>query len=425
MRIVTIIGARPQFIKAATVSRAICKHNELATRDSSLITEVIVHTGQHYDYEMSRVFFEELNIPEPDVNLGVGSGNHGWQTGQMLMHIEEVLLAEKPDWVLVYGDTNSTLAGALSAVKLHIPVAHVEAGLRSFNRQMPEEHNRVLTDHVSTLLFCPTEKAVKNLIREGFTNVVNEGKLIRESFPFSMANRLPREMFDRGNLQSIPPMPTTLHLGQSSIVINTGDVMYDSLIYNSELTEKHSDILVRLNLAPKTYALATVHRAENTDNGERLKSIVHTLEKIAQDNLSVIVPIHPRTRQRIGEIGLTNPNSATCAKPDRSIRTPQFVDPVSYLDMLHLQRNAKIILTDSGGVQKESFWLGVPCVTLRNETEWVELLELGVNAVAGSDSERIYGAYSAMHEKKVDLDSTPYGDGKASEKIVDALANGI
>ena len=360
MKIVTIVGARPQFIKAAPVSRAIQKSNQGDARIQ--IAEVMVHTGQHYDDNLSQVFFDELEIRKPDYNLGVGSGSHGKMTGVMLARIEEVLLEEKPDSVLVYGDTNSTLAGALAAAKLHIPVAHVEAGLRSFNRQMPEEINRVLTDHVSTLLFCPTDTAVINLKKEG----VSEG------------------------------------------VFKVGDVMYDSVIYNIQLAEKRSQIIKKLKLEPKSYALATIHRAENTDSQDRLNSIFHAFERISSDELPFIIPLHPRTRKKIETFNL-------------SFNSLQLIDPVSYLDMLLLEKQAKTILTDSGGVQKEAFWLGVPCVILRNETEWVELIDQGFNFVAGTNIEAIYNAFKKMINKKVVNDLHLYDKGDAGRKIIEVI----
>jgi len=355
MKIVTIVGARPQFIKAAPVGRALRKSGHI---------EFLVHTGQHYDYGMSEVFFRELDIPEPNVNLGVGSGYHGWQTGQMLMRVEEVLTAEEPDWVLVYGDTNSTLAGALAAVKLHIPVAHVEAGLRSFNREMPEEHNRVLTDHCSDLLFCPTQTAMNNLKQEGIAKGA--------------------------------------HL--------VGDVMYDSVLHNIKLAERNSRVLDELDLRPKSYALATIHRAENTDNQTRLKPIFYAFDQIAQNGLPVIVPLHPRTRDKLNELGIFQLNDLV------------FIDPVSYLDMLLLEKQAKVILTDSGGVQKEAYWFEVPCVTLRDETEWIELVEHGCNKLAGSESDKIYNTYLKMVNKKFDLNLHLFGNGMASEKIAYILS---
>jgi UDP-GlcNAc3NAcA epimerase len=299
MKIVTIVGARPQFIKAAAVSRAIAEHNRLVA-GALRLSETIIHTGQHYDYEMSQIFFEELGIAEPDINLEVGSGSHGWQTGHMLIRLEKVLLAEKPDWVLVYGDTNSTLAGALAAVKLHVPVAHVEAGLRSFNRQMPEEINRVVTDHVSTLLFCPTRQAVENLKAEGIAD----------------------------GTETDGPSPIIHDLSQKVALV--GDVMYDSVLHNIELAENRSSILEKLKLQPKGYALATIHRPENTDESGRLRSIFYALEQIAQDTLPVIVPLHPRTRSKAESLKL-------------SLNGVQLTDPVSYLDMLLLEKQAQVI----------------------------------------------------------------------------------
>ena len=355
MKIITVVGARPQFIKSAPVSRVLREFGH---------TEILVHTGQHYDDGMSAVFFRELEISAPDVNLGVGSGSHGQQTGQMLIRIENVLLSEKPDMVLVYGDTNSTLAGALAAVKLHVPVAHVEAGLRSFNREMPEEHNRVVSDHLSTLLFCPTQTAVKNLENEGITQGVNL----------------------------------------------VGDVMYDSLIFNIQLAEKRSNILENLKLKPKNYALATVHRAENTDNHERLKSIFYAFEQMSQDGLSVIIPLHPRTRQSLKNSKFKIQNSKL-----------SFIDPVSYFDMLLLEKNAQVILTDSGGVQKEAYWFGVPCVTLRDETEWLETLESGWNVVVGTDREKIVNAVGCLNTDNPRPEF--YGDGRAAEKIISLITD--
>nr|BAL55169.1 UDP-N-acetylglucosamine 2-epimerase [uncultured Acetothermia bacterium]BAL60210.1 UDP-N-acetylglucosamine-2-epimerase [Candidatus Acetothermum autotrophicum] len=358
MKLLDIVGARPQFIKVGPILRAIEKHNREHPQCS--IQEILVHTGQHYDYMMSRVFFDELGLKAPDYHLGVGSGTHAYQTGEMLKRIEDVLLKEKPDLVMVYGDTNSTLAGALAAAKLHIPVAHVEAGLRSFNKKMPEEINRVLTDHVSNLLFCPTETAVKNLAREGITQGV--------------------------------------HL--------VGDVMYDSVIYNAQLAEKRSQILEQLHLQPKSYALATIHRAENTDDPQRLRSIFQALEAIAADGLPVIVPLHPRTRKQLESVRLSPKNL-------------QLIEPVSYLEMLLLEKYAKIILTDSGGVQKEAFFFQVPCVTLREETEWVETVEAGWNVLAGWQYERI--VHAVRTARSPSESAAPYGDGHAAEKIVKSI----
>ncbi len=349
MKIVTIVGARPQFIKAAPVSRELRKQH----------TEVLVHTGQHYDENMSAVFFRELEIPEPDCNLGIGSGSHGQQTGAMLGGIEAVLIAEQPDWVLVYGDTNSTLAGALAAAKLHIKVAHVEAGLRSFNRRMPEEVNRVLTDHVSDMLFCPTQTAVKNLAREGLTQGV--------------------------------------HL--------VGDVMHEALLWAAERARTQSVILDRLVLMKKGFLLATVHRAENTDDPVRLRAIVEALVSLDDP---IVFPIHPRTRKALDRLEFPT-------LPSRV----KVIEPVGYLDMVHLEQSARTIMTDSGGIQKEAYWLGVPCVTLRDETEWVETVESGWNVLVGADTERIVGA-AKENPKKV-YNARPLPADPAVPLIITAL----
>ncbi len=363
MKIATVIGARPQFIKAAAVSSAIADHNRRVENQAASIREFIIHTGQHYDHGMSRVFFEELGIPAPDVNLKAGSGSHGKQTGRMLADLEEVLMDMKPDWVLVYGDTNSTLAAALAAVKLHIPVAHVESGLRSFNRKMPEEINRVVADHVSDLLFCPTETAVKNLSNEGVARGV--------------------------------------HL--------VGDVMYDSVLHHSETAEKTSGILKTLDLEPGGYALATVHRAENTDNAGRLASILGALDRIAGETMPVVTPMHPRTKKM----------AASLNSPIHRLRV---IEPVSYLEMLLLEKHSRVVLTDSGGVQKEAYWLETPCITLRDETEWTELLEHGCNCIAGADADAILEAFAAMKNRKIDAGLNLYGRGDASVKIIERMA---
>jgi UDP-GlcNAc3NAcA epimerase len=352
MKIITIVGARPQFIKAAAVSRVI-KNNYV-----DKIEEVIVHTGQHYDDNMSKVFFEELDIPKPKYNLEIFGGNHGEMTGRMLEAIESVLLKEKPDWVLIYGDTNSTLAGALAASKLHIPVAHVEAGLRSFNMQMPEEINRILSDRVSMLLFCPTKTAVTNLKAEGIVNGV----------------------------------------------YNVGDVMYDVALYYKELASKKSNILNQLNLKASGYVLATCHRAENTDHPEKLKEILSALAKLAED-LPVIFPIHPRTRRLINDYGFNG-----------HLKLINATDPLSFIDMIALEQSSRLIITDSGGVQKEAYFYGVPCLTTRNETEWVETVDSGWNQLVNANSDRIVNAYLKL--KRPSLRPELYGDGQAAEHII-------
>lgn len=364
LRIVTIVGARPQFVKAAAVSRAIERWNAAPRVDGATrIEEAIVHTGQHYDANMSQVFFDELKIPAPKFHLGVGSGSHGKQTGAMLEKIEQVLFDERPDLLLIYGDTNSTLAGAVAAVKLHIPVAHVEAGLRSFNRKMPEEINRIVADSVSDMLLCPTETAVRNLSREGVTRGV--------------------------------------HL--------VGDVMYDSVLFNTALAEGQSRILETLKLKSRGYLLATLHRAENTDEAGRLESIFAAFNA---SPLPIVLPLHPRTQK---------------VMKGRSISVAphvQIIDPVSYLDVLILEKHARGILTDSGGMQKEAYFFNVPCVTMREETEWVELVDAGANRLAGADSGRIAEALSWAMDWRPSSDAPLlYGDGDAGGKIVRLLAS--
>jgi UDP-N-acetylglucosamine 2-epimerase len=377
MKIVTIVGARPQFIKAAVVSRAIDHHNQKSPRQRS-IKEVLVHTGQHYDYLMNRVFFEELEIPKPDYNLGVGSGSHGKQTGIMIERIETVLGNEKPHSVVVYGDTNSTLAGALAAAKLNIPVAHVEAGLRSYVRTMPEETNRLLTDHLSAFLFCPTIQAIRNLLKEGIKN------------------------------------------GRETIVRNVGDVMYDSILYYSRLAEKKSSILKDLGLlTPNScterfqtvpYYLATLHRAENTDDPKKLISILGALNELSKA-VPVILPLHPRTRKMIKIHHLIS-----------KAHKVKFIDPVSYLNMLVLEKNSRAILTDSGGVQKEAYWLRVPCITLRDETEWIETVKSGWNVLVGTGTQNILKGLKCLERRRLTRKGMNlFGDGKAGEKIIQIL----
>jgi UDP-GlcNAc3NAcA epimerase len=363
MKIVTIVGARPQFIKAAAVSRAIHEFNQ--KQKDMQVNEIIVHTGQHYDDSMSKIIFDELEIRQPDYYLGVGSGTHGWMTASMLSKIEKILLDEKPDSVMVYGDTNSTLAGALAAAKLHIPVAHVEAGLRSFNREMPEEINRKLTDHVSSQLFCPTDIAVANLQNEG----INIG------------------------------------------VFKVGDVMFDSFLFNKKLSAKKSNILSNLGLQVDGYCLATIHREENTTDMKKLGSIFKAFDNLASPDCPFIIPLHPRTHNV-----LNNQSKKPLSNPYIHL-----MEPVSYLDMVSLETNARIILTDSGGVQKEAFFAKKPCVTLREETEWVELLEGGFNLLAGSDPARICCAYEEMLNRSLSYSVNFFGNGDAAEKIVDIL----
>ena len=356
MKILTILGARPQFIKAGSVSREIAKYSE--------IQEVIIHTGQHYDTNMSDIFFKQMQIPKPDYYLGIGGKSHGAMTGQMIEKIEEVALKEKPDWILVYGDTNSTLAGAIVASKLHIKLAHIEAGFRSFNMNMPEEVNRIFTDRISTILFCPTETAVKNLKAEGF--------------------------------------PFLLTANQQQRIINVGDVMLDGAMF-------YKNLAVKPNIDVKQdFILCTIHRAENTDNENRLKNIFEALNEIAKEK-QVILPLHPRTKKLIKYYSL-NTNYIT------------IIEPVGYLEMVWLIDNCYFVMTDSGGLQKEAYFFEKQCITLRDETEWVELVELGANILVGADKDKILEAYKnhkSLNTSHYSLDL--YGSGKASKKIIEEL----
>lgn len=384
MKILSIIGARPQFIKAAIVSRRIQEEG---------IKEILVHTGQHYDFNMSDIFFQELNLPKPDYHLGVGSGIHGEQTGKMLLEIEKVLLQQKPDVALVYGDTNTTLAGSLAAAKLHIPVAHIEAGLRSYNRSMPEEINRVLTDHCSDILFCPTETAVKNLQKEGFVNVVGDGKLVDDDF--SLAQRA----------RGLP------------LVINVGDVMLDIALDVKKLIVKKTGgekrVLERYFLRAKDYILVTIHRADNTDNKENLQNIMEALEEIARRGTKIFFPAHPRAKKALERFSLMSD------VPQNLIIS----EPISYVEIITLESNARLIITDSGGLQKEAYFFKVPCIIPRDETEWTELVEIGWNKVVGTAKENLVNSVSsALNEdfpnrQWIDF----YGQGRASEKVVKVL----
>ena len=385
MKLLTVIGARPQFIKCASVSKVIRERNRSAKGSSSRINHIVVHTGQHNDYMMSKVFFDELGIPEPDYNLEVASGSHGEQTGKMLCRIEEVLKKKKPDVLLVYGDTNSTLAGALAASKLHIPVAHVEAGLRSFDRKMPEEINRVLTDHVSSLLFCPTTTAVRNLRKEGFSTIANDGLLVDDARTVT------------------PPADGT------PLVINVGDVMYDALLMTLAIAEGKAHIFEDLAFRAgiTRYCLATVHRAENTDDLDRLDAIVNALVEIGGE-LPVVWPVHPRTRKILDTRYPLLGNAAGL----------RVIEPVGYLDMLMLEKHAAMILTDSGGVQKEAYWMRVPCVTLRDQTEWVETVESGGNVLAPPDRCDIAEVARGHISRPCDYGQRLYGGGDACEKVI-------
>lgn len=356
MKLLTVVGARPQFVKAAALSRALDRIEG--------IEELIVHTGQHFDSNMSEVFFEEMQIPKPAFNLAINSLGHGAMTGRMLEEIEKLILSEKPNMVLVYGDTNSTIAGALAAKKLHVAVGHVEAGLRSFNMAMPEEVNRILTDRISDHLFCPTDTAINNLKKEGYDNI-------------------------------------------DCHVHRTGDVMQDAAIYYAQFVEEKSHVLKDNNIT-EDIALVTIHRAENTDDPKRLNAIVNALNHI-QKKLRVVCPLHPRTRKIMDKLKLI----------------PEFdlIDPVGYFDMIALLQRSKVVLTDSGGLQKEAFFFNSPCVTMRDQTEWVELVENGFNMIAGADSDQIIAAFNQMIDASPDFSLDLYGKGKASENIASIIAS--
>lgn len=354
-KIATIVGARPQFVKAAVVSRALKQFESAAE-------EKIIHTGQHFDANMSDIFFEELDIPRPHFHLGVGGGTHGQNTGRMLEKIEAVLLEEKPSVVLVYGDTDSTLAGTLAAVKLHIPVAHVEAGLRSFNKKMPEEINRILTDHAANILFTPTSTATNHALAEGIAK---------------------------------------------ERIQQAGDVMYDAAIYYSAKAEAGSNILQQLSLFSKQFILTTLHRAENVDDKKRLQQIFNGL---AKSNMPVVLPMHPRTKKRLHEFGIALPANIN------------IIEPIGYFDMIVLEKHAAIIATDSGGVQKEAYFHKTPCVTMRDETEWVELLECGANIITGADESKIEAAIKKSLGTNSHIFNTPlYGNGDAGMLIAKAI----
>jgi len=357
MKIQSVIGARPQFIKAASLSRYLKKMPDIDVK------EIILHTGQHYDSNMSEEFFSELNIPTPDYNLGVGSDTPARQTAKMMMGIEDVVLKEWPDFILIYGDTNSTIAGALVGAKLHIPIAHVEAGLRSYDREMPEEINRVVSDAISTILFCPTQTAINNLKREDITKGV----------------------------------------------YNVGDIMLETYLYYKDQAQKNSEILNKLNLKPKEFILCTIHRASNTDNTENLKNIFIGLTNSRE---TIILPLYPRTKKKINQNEFLKKYIGTNIK---------IIDPIGYFDMISLEANAKKIVTDSGGVQKEAYFNEVPCITLRENTEWIETIEQGVNQLVGVDPKKIEESIINLHPKEQNYSKQLYGDGKTSAKIIEIL----
>lgn len=369
-KIISVVGARPQFIKLAPFTRAIARHNQ--TQPAQQIIHKTIHTGQHYDAKMSDVFFEDLEIPFPEFNLAIGSGSHGEQTGKMLMGIESVLIEEKPDMVVIFGDTNSTAAAALAASKLHIPLAHIEAGLRSFNRTMPEEINRIVSDHISDILLAPTETAMENLKREGL----------------------------------------------EAVSVLTGDIMYDTVLHNQKIAQEKSTILANMGLVPSGYAIATIHRAENTSDAQLLGSILHTLNQVADNKIPVVFPVHPRVFHLL-------PKLLPDWKPSANLK---ICDPVGYLDMLQLVGNARFALTDSGGLQKEAFFLDCPCITLRTETEWVETVTGGGNIITGPESAKIWEAIDFWWEK-TDLEKPSFesnakkyfGGGNSGELILSAI----
>jgi len=376
INILTIIGARPQIIKAAAISRAI------KNKFSDKITEIVVHTGQHYDENMSEVFFSELGIPKPAYNLNVGSGTHGKQTAAMISGIEEILIKENPDCIVLYGDTNSTLAGALAGSKIHVPVVHIEAGLRSFNKSMPEEINRIICDHVSTLLFSPTSAGFNNLLNEGFKDHSNK--------PYTIDN------------------PKIYHCG---------DVMYDNSFYFAQVAESKTEILKNLGLESNKFILGTIHRDNNTDNKERLSSIFSTFDKISRErDLKIILPLHPRTSKLLKqnldhdvyEIVMANENI-------------KIIPSVSFLEMIVLEKNSFLIMTDSGGVQKEAFFFKKPCLILRAETEWTELVDQGAALICDADETKIMSGFEHFYNNPQVNFSEIYGDGKASEFICEQI----
>lgn len=380
-----IIGARPQIIKAAAMSRAIAKWNASHEGEACQIHEVILHTGQHYDTNMSDVFFRELGIPQPDINLHVGSGSHGEQTAKMIEGIEKVLLTDRYDGVILYGDTNSTLAGAVAASKLYVPVFHIEAGLRSFNMAMPEEINRIVCDQLSTILFAPTQTAINNLRQEGFIP--------------------PQRKFADGSTQQ---------------VILSGDVMYDNSMFFAGMAADKSDVMRRLGLDHKRFVLATIHRPANTDNAGNLNNIFRALADIAEnEHMKVVVPLHPRTRKML-------PQQLAPELLKRIEALPEFLitEPAGFFDIIELERHARIVMTDSGGVQKESFFFETPCVILRPETEWVEIVEAGAGIIADADYQRIMVAYKELCGKKVHFPQL-FGDGHAAEKIITEIIQHI
>lgn len=377
-KIITIVGARPQIIKSSAISRAI------QTVFSEKLEEIIVHTGQHYDENMSKVFFEEMDIPTPNYNLHVGSGPHGQQTARMLEGLEKIFMDEKPDGVIVYGDTNSTIAGALAAAKIYIPVIHIEAGLRSFNKAMPEELNRISCDHISTLLFTPTETGLANLSNEGFN-----------------LNHTPKATIDSPN------------------VYHCGDIMYDNSLHFSKVADQYSSILEKENLQANEFVLMTVHRDTNTDIAENLEAIFGAVDQLSRENrLTFVLPLHPRTKSK-----LESQLSADLYNRVMDSELIKIIDPVGFMDIIVLEKNARMIVTDSGGLQKESFFFEKPCVILRDQTEWTEIVENGNAILTGANRDKIIAAFEALMRVENFTYPTFYGDGKAAEFICGKIAD--
>ena len=387
MKLVTIIGARPQIIKAAALSRAIRNHY------SDQIQEVIVHTGQHYDDNMSQVFFDELQIPRPDYNLHVGSASHGVQTARMTEGIEALLIKEQPDFIVLYGDTNSTLAGAVAAAKIHVPIVHIEAGLRSFNKSMPEEINRIVCDHCSTLLFTPTKAGLENLKREGFP--------IEEGGPSTLRRA-------QGSTTAAPTI-------DNPKVYHCGDIMYDNSLHFADIAEEKTDIIQRLELVGKPFILATIHRDSNTDHPERLGAIFDALIELSKENQSVL-PLHPRTAKLL-KTNLSN-EKQTLIFSSANIK---LIPPVSFLEMIALERHAQLVMTDSGGVQKEAYFFKKPCIILRPETEWVEIVQTGNAILADADGSRIMKAWQHFKNNPPTTFPEIFGDGHAAEFMLERM----
>ena len=387
MKLVTIIGARPQIIKAAALSRAIKNHF------SDRIQEVIVHTGQHYDDNMSQVFFDELQIPRPDYNLHVGSASHGVQTARMTEGIEALLIKEQPDFIVLYGDTNSTLAGAVAAAKIHVPIVHIEAGLRSFNKSMPEEINRIVCDHCSTLLFTPTKAGLENLKREGFS--IDEGGVstLRQA---------------QGSTTAVPTI-------DNPKVYHCGDIMYDNSLHFADIAEEKTDILQRMELVGKPFILATIHRDSNTDHPERLGAIFDALIELSKEN-QIVLPLHPRTAKLLKTNLSNKKQSLVFSSPNIKL-----IPPVSFLEMIALERHAQLVMTDSGGVQKEAYFFKKPGIILRPETEWVEIVQTGNAILADADECRIMEAWQHFKNNPPTVFPEIFGDGHAAEFMLDKI----